>query len=272
MRSVSAAALAGSSPRLRGTSIDICRKCLFLRFIPAPAGNIVFTASERATKTVHPRACGEHSYCSTRALRSRGSSPRLRGTLLDMIIIHASLRFIPAPAGNMLWWPRVNEQTLVHPRACGEHDGLTRVGRRGPGSSPRLRGTCILSRATSSRSWFIPAPAGNMSCYAMRVIIAPVHPRACGEHSEILLLYRCLYGSSPRLRGTFRPPALYVTPVRFIPAPAGNISHVVRVHRPATVHPRACGEHCCVRCVAPFSNGSSPRLRGTSTNRKENQP
>ena len=58
-----------------------------------------------ALTTVHPRACGEHKSSISLPNPSTGSSPRLRGTLLDTGSQAFGLRFIPAPAGNMLTAP-----------------------------------------------------------------------------------------------------------------------------------------------------------------------
>ena len=133
------------------------------RFIPARAGN---TAQSIVDGTA-----------------VRGSSPRVRGTC-------SCRRY------------RGSDRT-VHPRACGEHAssiahdrgmirfiparagntaaGLTAVLRR-IGSSPRVRGT-LLVRCRS-------------------ILSMPVHPRACGEHSPVLIGDRARAGSSPRVRGT----------------------------------------------------------------------
>ena len=53
---------------------------LWIRFIPAPAGNIWALASPVSPETVHPRACGEHIVKHLWTNSDDGSSPRLRGT------------------------------------------------------------------------------------------------------------------------------------------------------------------------------------------------
>ena len=52
--------------------------------------------------TVHPRACGEHTYRIVDDLLSDGSSPRMRGTPISIIQQGKDIRFIPAHAGNTL--------------------------------------------------------------------------------------------------------------------------------------------------------------------------
>ena len=73
-------------------------------------------------------------------------------------------------------------------------------------------------------------------------------------------------GSSPRLRGTDLIPCNDLLNWRFIPAPAGNgaQSHISKSVVP--VHPRACGERLDEICSLRWSDGSSPRLRGTVFN------
>ncbi len=55
-----ASAQCGSSPRLRGTLVSMALRPPGVRFIPAPAGNTMLWQTETISKTVHPRACGEH--------------------------------------------------------------------------------------------------------------------------------------------------------------------------------------------------------------------
>ena len=119
---------------------------------------------------VHPRACGEHTELSTIANVLRGSSPRLRGTLVRPVAGCLRLRFIPALAGNIEhhWrgWPALS----VHPRACGEHLIVFFIMFYFFGSSPRMRGTsngCTISRSPDR---FIPALAGNMSITTSRIL------------------------------------------------------------------------------------------------------
>ena len=121
-------------------------------FIPAPAGNThtVRSGTSSPTRTVHPRACGEH---------------RGRATLED------------------------RSGVSVHPRACGEHRSVRRLATdRVIGSSPRLRGTLgrLLAALETAGFRFIPAPAGNTKRRRRPAAARPptVHPRACGEHTS----------------------------------------------------------------------------------------
>ncbi len=71
---------AGSSPRARGTRPvgDLGRH--WHRFIPASAGNTRWRGCLTKRGSVHPRERGEHLQNYVSELRTRGSSPRARGT------------------------------------------------------------------------------------------------------------------------------------------------------------------------------------------------
>ena len=132
---------AGSSPRLRGTCENYPGRSIVDRFIPAPAGNISSEWSTPTSSAVHPRACGEHLVGLVDHSPQPGSSPRLRGTLTGAITTVIRLRFIPAPAGNIMSLCGLFDLLSVHPRACGEHLARQRPAVHLSGSSPRLRGT-----------------------------------------------------------------------------------------------------------------------------------
>ena len=128
------------------------------------------------------------------------------------------------------------------------------------GSSPRLRGTCAyVAGSPPPLVRFIPAPAGNMRLWPCQAMLAPVHPRACGEHrtnlsaNSVWLLAvhpracgehnAAAFSSSSRLavhpracgehRSSRRTPNVNV--IRFIPAPAGNIhGSSAREHSPSS--------------------------------------
>ena len=53
------------------------------------------------------------------------------------------------------------------------------------------------------------------------------------------------------------------TPVRFIPARAGNRIYLYDTATDETVHPRSCGEQFCSAFDISPATGSSPLVRGT---------
>ena len=131
----------GSSPRVRGTRLGGWRHRRPSRFIPACAGNTKACRRIGTPTPVHPRVCGEHSTRSRANAVPNGSSPRVRGTHLELERHFLARRFIPACAGNTdRARPRAPGDT-VHPRVCGEHTRSRWLWMTAAGSSPRVRGT-----------------------------------------------------------------------------------------------------------------------------------
>jgi hypothetical protein len=171
-----------SSPRVRGTQVDLDPLTGCPRFIPAGAGNACFTLDPQLTDF--------------------GSSPRVRGTRLDDLFEQAVYRFIPAGAGNAWATIRRAACTTVHPRVCGERPDADRAARVPDGSSPRVRGTPAQSVTDFGAQRFIPACAGNALLPCQLRSDPPVHPRVCGERLRPIQLFLTVSGSSPRVRGT----------------------------------------------------------------------
>ena len=212
----------GSSPRVRGTVREQGHRHRRVRFIPACAGNGVAGRRFHPFLPVHPRVCGERTRAHKRAWSCSGSSPRVRGTACDIDRAHGRGRFIPACAGNGLlsrWRP---SPASVHPRVCGERDGLDLPHLVPDGSSPRVRGTAARFRSWRPCKRFIPACAGNGLAVGGPATCRPVHPRVCGERGDGLAVDRVAHGSSPRVRGTDALGCGWGALRRFIPACAGN--------------------------------------------------
>ena len=70
--------------------------------IPAYAGNTSQPQAYSTRSRDHPRVCGEHLAVERLALVDAGSSPRMRGTLIDALDKTQSGGIIPAYAGNTL--------------------------------------------------------------------------------------------------------------------------------------------------------------------------
>ena len=117
---VGALALAGSSPRGRGTHWCVYHRRREYRFIPAGAGNSRCGRRSGHDPPVHPRGGGELLGFPASLNKRGGSSPRGRGTqpLADQLV--ADQRFIPAGAGNSRVNPAASALPPVHPRGGGE--------------------------------------------------------------------------------------------------------------------------------------------------------
>ena len=252
----------------------------------------------------HPRVCGEHLWCSREGIDSRGSSPRVRGTLEPDRPADHVRGIIPACAGNTSAWLTTTRWFRDHPRVCGEHKPCPEGEDPKKGSSPRVRGTLVRAHPRRLVGGIIPACAGNTSASIRFCADRWDHPRVCGEHRRAGLRPRADGGSSPRVRGTLaaltarddaavdhprvcgehRPhdghvdwptgssPRVRGTRRRragprgrlgIIPACAGNTATTCPYTTACRDHPRVCGEHCQNPSHLPCGSGSSPRVRGT---------
>ena len=71
----------GSAPRVRGTQTRNPCNTHVSRFSPAGAGNAAYSPLYSKSSTVQPRGCGERALALRLAAATRGSAPRVRGTL-----------------------------------------------------------------------------------------------------------------------------------------------------------------------------------------------
>ena len=151
----------GSSPRMRGTRRPASVSTLHRGIIPAYAGNTFCDLSSRPPTRDHPRVCGEHVIIVLAQNVEQGSSPRMRGTLQRRPKRNKPAGIIPAYAGNTFEVEDCGGTTRDHPRVCGEHSvhDIGYWSRRG--SSPRMRGTHVLTVFAYVLTGIIPAYAGN---------------------------------------------------------------------------------------------------------------
>ena len=172
------------------------------RFIPACAGNALPALPPKDSPAVHPRVCGERYKYVDQGFGLIGSSPRVRGTRDAHVFRRHLPRFIPACAGNAVRRAPTAWKSPVHPRVCGERSTRDLIRSSVPGSSPRVRGTQLISAAQQITERFIPACAGNAGGAALPWHERSVHPRVCGERVEHRQHEQLGFGSSPRVRGT----------------------------------------------------------------------
>uniref|UniRef100_E6QU53 Uncharacterized protein n=1 Tax=mine drainage metagenome TaxID=410659 RepID=E6QU53_9ZZZZ len=134
---------------------------IYIRFIPAGAGNTPVRDPADNVSPVHPRRRGEHRNNRYAVCMGTGSSPQARGTLQNLQAQSIKLRFIPAGAGNTNFYGYSPIDYAVHPRRRGEHERITKHCKSNLGSSPQARGTQIRNTCKSLYIRFIPAGAGN---------------------------------------------------------------------------------------------------------------
>ena len=93
----------------------------------------------------HPHVCGEHLDNANYSNAKEGSSPRMRGTHTGPNPHGRVDGLIPTYAGNTGMKRGLSSRARAHPHVCGEHvpKACTLYGVQG--SSPRMRGTHLLT-------------------------------------------------------------------------------------------------------------------------------
>ena len=183
------------------------------------------TWSNTSTKcrTAHPRSRGEHDVEEIHSGDYGGSSPLARGTFPSARCAIPHSRLIPARAGNIRLIFLTRWRLAAHPRSRGEHSTPSREIWQWVGSSPLARGTFRNHSTPKPSRRLIPARAGNMTSKNCNPRQMPAHPRSRGEHRSSLPRATRYPGSSPLARGTYTGAATRRSPLRLIPARAGNI-------------------------------------------------
>ena len=92
-----------------------------IRITPAHAGKTQQQIPQRSVCWDHPRACGENGGGARGEGVYRGSPPRMRGKLVDIVVWVVGLRITPAHAGKTKRLYILTAYKRDHPRACGEN-------------------------------------------------------------------------------------------------------------------------------------------------------
>ncbi len=253
----------GLSPLTRGTLTSRRSLSLCNRFIPTHAGNTQVYYGRAVGFSVYPRSRGEHYPAAPRTPSSPGLSPLTRGTLFVILPKCRCHRFIPAHAGNTWRVSGDFKFQSVYPRSRGEHGGSGGGGFNAAGLSPLTRGTPQKRRPQRGHHRFIPAHAGNTYGALAAQHNTAVYPRSRGEHVCTVRCLALVHGLSPLTRGTLTDTHHSEQQGRFIPAHAGNTTHVVRDKNAESVYPRSRGEHPPRQPAIRNTCGLSPLTRGT---------
>ena len=215
------------------------------------------------SRPVHPHACGENVLTLALRVAGLGSPPRVWGKLVLTVGPPRRVRFTPTRVGKTVIWVTSSTNSTVHPHACGENDQVarqltdqvrftpTRVGKTARdsvlfdvlcGSPPRVWGKLAQAVRRMGFVWFTPTRVGKTRLPQIPTAGKPVHPHACGENVQYLVVPRLTRRFTPTRVGKTRRP-------------------VVREHT-RTVHPHACGENSTSEDKTDFNGGSPPRVWG----------
>ena len=258
-----AAAVSGSSPRMRGSLAGFHRSRMYTGIIPAHAG---LTSRHQVVCPAHwdhPRACGAHTSTLFGRAYMPGSSPRMRGSHPDHHAGAWHLGIIPAHAGLTNHGTGIHEQPRDHPRACGAHTPFLALRLETQGSSPRMRGSPLPVPEISDHAGIIPAHAGLTAVVNLYRMPYWDHPRACGAHGKPNFAVFATSGSSPRMRGSLAAVNADLGKAGIIPAHAGLTPPCSCPAARSGDHPRACGAHVNAFPAGSRQRGSSPRMRGS---------
>ena len=152
------------------------------RITPAHAGKTCSLRLESSPRPDHPRACGENTFCRSRATFPSGSPPRMRGKPVLSFPLRHDVRITPAHAGKTELERLMPLIKSDHPRACGENTDFSTPKKSASGSPPRMRGKLLCIDEVFELVRITPAHAGKTVLLTFTLLPAPDHPRACGEN------------------------------------------------------------------------------------------
>ena len=191
-----------------------------------------------------------------------GSSPPVRGALLNLVLKREESGLIPARAGSTLSSHILPGACWAHPRPCGEHPVNDTEATSGRGSSPPVRGAPAGLDLAFGVDGLIPARAGSTHSTCLAEPVKRAHPRPCGEHRGVSTRGGLIVGSSPPVRGALKETIQASRDAGLIPARAGSTQEASAAARRYRAHPRPCGEHLPRTPLRTCLPGSSPPVRG----------
>ena len=191
-----------------------------------------------------------------------GSPPRVWGKRSDGRSNSRSSRFTPTRVGKTPMTAVGVGRKTVHPHACGENTGKTRIFFRLRGSPPRVWGKLALCKYPIALWRFTPTRVGKTSELIPHHTARTVHPHACGENGEVHVPLGMGNGSPPRVWGKREAGRRAARLTRFTPTRVGKTHTATWAARRFPVHPHACGENSAFDDLRRRLFGSPPRVWG----------
>ena len=170
----------GLSPRVRGNLVAGRQPVGRPGSIPACAGEPPAPAYGRTPVRVYPRVCGGTATQLGPVAAAYGLSPRVRGNPVWCSNRQATLRSIPACAGEPRRTDIPGRPCAVYPRVCGGTDFSAGNYRDSGGLSPRVRGNPGGNDGPGVNAGSIPACAGEPIGAVSGCCAIAVYPRVCG--------------------------------------------------------------------------------------------
>ena len=247
---------------MRGKETDSRRQCCSAGITPAYAGKrTLFCLAGRRNRD-HPRVCGEKGRTGALDVVQRGSPPRMRGKVRELLFSFHCARITPAYAGKSAANTWITNKIKDHPRVCGEKEGYRVVLTFPEGSPPRMRGKGRGQALVVAGAGITPAYAGKRFRSPIPLASGKDHPRVCGEKNGARVISNTMMGSPPRMRGKAGLENMGGGDLRITPAYAGKRTPPPRAVAQLKDHPRVCGEKFSNTRRLLFCHGSPPRMRG----------
>ena len=230
--------------------------------IPAHAGFTVPLFALRYHDVDHPRTRGVYAESIWYCMECAGSSPRVRGLLVDDGGGDSGGGIIPACAGFTAHTTTVSSRRADHPRMRGVYAPQLFRARRWTGSSPHARGLRRGRGRRPARGRIIPACAGFTGPGGPGWWSWPDHPRMRGVYPLVAPQGVLHLGSSPHARGLHTDIIVGAGIHRIIPACAG-FTPVAQIPKAFGLdHPRMRGVYRSADDRYWYFTGSSPHARG----------
>ena len=152
----------GSPPHTRDKSSSGIAYGLFIRIIPAYAGQIIFGHFMPTPHQDHPRIRGTNCGILSSLVPFPGSSPHTRDKYMDFVLGYVYLRIIPAYAGQIMNAYISKAYSRDHPRIRGTNRRNPHRGYGLVGSSPHTRDKFPRIKVIIIIIRIIPAYAGQI--------------------------------------------------------------------------------------------------------------
>ena len=235
---------------------------VWIRIIPAHAGQTNSRAARPVRTADHPRTCGANFVIGQLRSFEFGSSPHMRGKRISTLPTCSPARIIPAHAGQTCEDRSENRVPADHPRTCGANMEQRNAAMNTIGSSPHMRGKRSSTYPQKERGRIIPAHAGQTRSITSWAGTCTDHPRTCGANTHTFAPANSAAGSSPHMRGKHDRPHPNHARQRIIPAHAGQTPSGQSKLPSKTDHPRTCGANAPTAVCTSPAIGSSPHMRG----------
>ena len=252
----------GSPPRVWGQLENQHAMTANGRFTPTRVGTTVRKTGDRASRSVHPHACGDNRVTIAHELAHGGSPPRVWGQLVRWGYGALGLRFTPTRVGTTWHGHGTSSRVSVHPHACGDNDRMAATSSAVGGSPPRVWGQRLWAALGGSGRRFTPTRVGTTVAGGTGRGTAPVHPHACGDNGPRRKRRDLLPGSPPRVWGQRRGSCGPCPPPRFTPTRVGTTLQTGDRASSFAVHPHACGDNRFGVIGPSGRTGSPPRVWG----------